>query len=291
MPYTCSLVAEIEGGGAYNRRSLADRSPQGGILDFNAAGARVIREGGMATTTEIAPDIFRISIFATAGDLQFNHFLVRDEEPLLFHTGLRGMFPEIREAVEKLIPLANLKHISFSHFESDECGALNEWLGVTPQADVVCSQVGAIVCVNDFIRREARALADGEVFATGKYHFRYCQTPHLPHGWDAGVLFEETHKTLLCSDLFHQTGDVEPLTESDVVGRSHAAMLQYQGGVLADYVPYTPLTSKNLKKLADLQPKTLGIMHGSSFRGDCARALADLDQAFKEVFGRENGKS
>jgi len=244
----------------------------------------------MAITTEIAPDLFRISIYAPWGDLQFNHFLVRDEEPLLFHTGLRGMFPEIREAVEKLIPLASLKHIGFSHFESDECGALNEWLAVTPQANVVCSQVGAIVCVNDFVGREARALADGELFATGKYKFRYCQTPHLPHGWDAGMLFEETHKTLLCSDLFHQTGDVEPLTESDVVGRSHAAMLQYQAGVLAEYVPYTPLTSKNLKKLADLKPKTLGIMHGSSFQGDCAGALADLDRTFKEVFGRDNGQ-
>lgn len=104
------------------------------------------------------------------------------------------------------------------------------------------------------------------------------------------MLFEETHKTLLCSDLFHQTGDVEPLTESDVVGRSHAAMLQYQAGVLAEYVPYTPLTSKNLKKLGDLKPKTLGIMHGSSFQGDCAGALADLDRTFKEVFGRDNGQ-
>ena len=243
----------------------------------------------MAITTEIAPDLFRISIYAPWGDLQFNHFLVRDEEPLLFHTGLRGMFPEIRQAVEKLIPLGSLKHIGFSHFESDECGALHEWLAVTPQANVVCSQVGAIVCVNDFAGREARALADGELFATGKYKFRYCQTPHLPHGWDAGMLFEETHKTLLCSDLFHQTGDVEPLTESDVVGRSHAAMLRYQAGVLAEYVPYTPLTSKNLKKLGDLKPKTLGIMHGSSFQGDCAGALADLDRTFKEVFGRDNG--
>jgi flavorubredoxin len=122
---------------------------------------------------------FAFSIYAPWGDLQFNHFLVRDEEPLLFHTGLRGMFPEIREAVEKLIPLASLRHISFSHFESDECGALNEWLAVAPQASVVCSQVGSIVCVNDFIGREASGLSDGEVFATGKYRFRYCQTPHL----------------------------------------------------------------------------------------------------------------
>jgi hypothetical protein len=106
----------------------------------------------------------------------------------------------------------------------------------------------------------------------------YCQTPHLPHGWDAGVLFEETHKTLLCSDLFHQTGDVEPLTSSDVVGRSYQAMKEYQAGILADYLPYTPLTGQNLEKLAKLQPKTLAIMHGSSFTGDCAQALRDLDR-------------
>lgn len=241
----------------------------------------------MAKTTEIAPDVYRISIYAPWGDLQFNHFLVRDEEPLLFHTGLRGMFAEVQEAVSKLISLSDLRHISFSHFESDECGSLNEWLAVAPKADVLCSQVGALVSVNDFIGREARALADGEAFSTGKHRFRYCQTPHLPHGWDAGVLFEETQKTLLCSDLFHQTGDVEPFTESDVVGRSHQAMRNYQAGILADYVPYTCLTSKNLEKLAVLRPKTLAIMHGSSFGGDCARALRDLDVAFQEVFGRQ----
>jgi flavorubredoxin len=241
----------------------------------------------MANVTEIAPDLFRISVFAEWGNLQFNHFLIRDEEPLLFHTGLRGMFPEIREVVSKLIPLDGLRHISFSHFESDECGALNEWLNVAPNADVICSQVGALVSVNDFIGREARALADGQTFSTGKYRFRYCQTPHLPHGWDAGVLLEETQGTLLCSDLFHQTGDVAPLTEEDVVGRSHKAMQEYQAGILADYVPYTPLTSRNLQKLAELKPKTLAIMHGSSFRGDCVRALGDLNEAFRQVFGGE----
>lgn len=242
----------------------------------------------MANTTEIAPDLFRISIYSPGGDLQFNHFLIRDEEPLLFHTGLRGMFPEIREAVSRLIRVEDLRHISFSHFESDECGSLNEWLAAAPKADVICSQVGAIVCVNDFIGHEAQAMADDQVFSTGKYRFRYCQTPHLPHGWDAGVLFEETSKTLLCSDLFHQTGDVEPLTESDVVGRSHQAMRNYQAGILADYVPYTPLTSKNLRKLAELQPKTLAIMHGSSFTGDCVRALGELDAAIRDVFGPQD---
>jgi hypothetical protein len=153
----------------------------------------------MAVTTEIAPNIYRISIFAQWANLQFNHFLVNDDEPLLFHTGLRGMHAEIREAVSKLIKLSELRHISFSHFESDECGSLNEWLVAAPNADVICSQVGALVCVNDFTGRESRALADGGTFATGKYRFRYCRTPHLPHGWDAGVLFEETQQTLLGS--------------------------------------------------------------------------------------------
>ncbi|MCK6462005.1 MAG: MBL fold metallo-hydrolase [Planctomycetes bacterium] len=239
-----------------------------------------------ATTTEIAPDVYRISVFAEPFDLQFNHFLVKDEEPLLYHTGLRGMHAEIREAVSRIIPLASLRHIGFSHFESDECGSLREWLAAAPGAQVVCGAVGALVSVNDFIGREARALADGDIFRTGKYRFRYCRTPHLPHGWDAGVLFEETRKTLFCSDLFHQTGNVEPLTSADVVGRSHKAMKEYQAGVLADYVPYTPLTGRNLEKLAMLRPKTLAIMHGSSFSGDCTKAFEDLHRAYREVFGQ-----
>ncbi|HUA15855.1 MAG TPA: MBL fold metallo-hydrolase [Verrucomicrobiae bacterium] len=242
----------------------------------------------MAVTTEIAPNIYRISIFAQWGNLQFNHFLVKDDEPLLFHTGLRGMHAEIREAVSKLINLSDLRHISFSHFESDECGSLNEWLAAAPKADVICSQVGAFVNVNDFLGRESRPLTDGGTFATGKYRFRYCRTPHLPHGWDAGVLFEETDGTLLCSDLFHQNGDVEPLTSADVVGRSSQAMKEYQAGILAEYVPYTSLTAQNLRKLADLNPKTLAIMHGSSFSGDCVRALHDLNVMLREVFGQQN---
>jgi flavorubredoxin len=141
--------------------------------------------------------------------------------------------------------------------------------------------------VNDFIGREARALADGESFSTGNYRFRYCRTPHLPHGWDAGVLFEETQGTLLCSDLFHQNGDVEPLSSSDIVGRSHQALTEYQTGILAEYVPYAPITAQNLKKLADLKPKTLAIMHGSSFTGDCAQALDDLNVVLREVFGQQ----
>jgi flavorubredoxin len=240
----------------------------------------------MAGVTEVAPDVYRISVYATWANLQFNHFLVKDDEPLLFHTGLRGMFPEVREAVSQVIDPSRLRVISFSHFESDECGALQEWLAVAPRAEVACSELGALVSVNDFIGRPARGLADGGTFFTGKYRFRFCRTPHLPHGWDAGVLFEETQQTLLCSDLFHQNGDVEPLTESDVVGRSQQSMRDYQTGLLAEYVPYTPLTAQNLTKLAELKPRTLAIMHGSSFSGDGARALSDLNVAFREVFGR-----
>jgi len=241
----------------------------------------------MSVVSEVAPDLYRISVYVPEANLQFNAFLVKDDEPLLFHTGLKGMFPLVREAVATRLDPSQIRWIAFSHFESDECGALNEWLALAPQAEAVCSQVGAIVSVNDFASRPARGLADGEILTTGQYRFRFCQTPHLPHGWDAGVLFEETQKTLLCSDLFHQAGDVEPLTSSDVVGRSHQAMKEYQAGILADYVPYTPLTAQNLKKLADLSPRTLAIMHGSSFTGDCARALDDLNVAFRGVFGRQ----
>ncbi|MHC4953042.1 MAG: oxygen-binding di-iron domain-containing protein [Planctomycetota bacterium] len=240
-----------------------------------------------AVVTEIGPDLYRLSIFAPDFDLQFNHFLVDDEQPLLYHAGLRGMFAPLRDAVAKVIDPARLRWVGFSHFESDECGGLNDWLAVAPEAQPVCSDLSAMVSVNDFSSRPALGLADNDVLSTGKYRFRMCRTPHLPHGWDASVLFEETQKTLLCSDLFHQVGEAEPLTTADVVGRSTDAMNAYQGGVLADYAPYTPNTGALFQKLAALRPERLAIMHGSSFEGDGARALIDLSTAFKDVFGRD----
>ncbi len=239
----------------------------------------------MAAVNEIGPDLYRISEYVPDFDLQFNHFLINDDEPLLFHTGFKGMFPSIRDAVATVIDPSRIRWLGFSHFESDECGALNQWLEAAPAAEAVCSTVGALVSVNDFASRPARGLADGEVFKTGKYSFRLCRTPHLPHGWDASVLFEETTKTLLCSDLFHQVGQVEPLTQSDVVERSRAAMVEYQAGILADYAPYAPYTDGLFKKLAALKPSKLAIMHGSSFEGDGEQALRDLAVVFKEVFG------
>ncbi len=195
------------------------------------------------------------------------------------------MFALLRQAVAEVLDPAKLRWVGFSHFESDECGALNDWLALAPSAQAVCSDLGAMVSVNDFATRAALGLADGETFATGKYRFRACRTPHLPHGWDASVLFEETQKTLLCSDLFHQVGNVEPLTTSDVVGRSVEAMKVYQAGVLADYSPYTHHTGRLFAKLVELKPQRLAIMHGSSFEGDGARALGELADAFEEVFG------
>ena len=241
----------------------------------------------MAKVDEVGPDLYRISVFASEFQLQFNHFLVKDDEPLLFHTGLNAMFDDVREGVSQIIDPAELRWISFSHFESDECGALNRWLELALNAETACSLLGALVSVNDFATKLARGLADGDVLETGKYRFQLVRTPHLPHGWDAAVLFEQTAKTLLCSDLFHQVGDVEPLTGSDVVGRSREAMESYQAGPLADYAPYTHYTATLFDKLAALAPERLAIMHGSSFEGDGARALADLGVAFREVFGSE----
>lgn len=235
--------------------------------------------------TEIGPDLYRLSIHAPDFDLQFNHFLVVDEEPMLYHAGLKGMFEPLREALATVIDPGRLRWIGFSHFESDECGGLNRWLEIAPEAQPLCSDVAAMVSVDDFSSRPARGLADGETLSTGKYRFRICRTPHLPHGWDASVLFEETQKTLLCSDLFHQIGDVEPLTTADVVGRSIDALRTYQAGVLADYAPYTPYTAALFEKLASLDPRRLAIMHGSSFEGDGASALADLAAGFAEVLG------
>ena len=240
----------------------------------------------MATIAEIAPDIYRISIFVEEFDLQFNHFLVKDDEPLLYHAGMRRMFPELQEAVAKLIDPSTLRWISWSHFEVDEVGGLNSWLQVAPSAQAACSLVGAIVNLNDFSDRPPHGLEEGELITTGKYRFRFKPTPHLPHGWDAGMLFEETNGILFCSDLFHQVGDVEPLIESDLVlERSRNAMIHYQAGPLMEYLPYTHNTRRLLNELADFKPKTLAIMHGSSYMGDGEQLLRNLDPVFEEVFG------
>ena len=235
---------------------------------------------------EIARDLYRISVYVPQFDLQFNHFLVRDDEPLLFHTGMRGMFPEVRKALATVIDPAALRWISWSHFEVDECGALNEWLAAAPKAVPVCGELGAMINIADFSNRPPRALKPDEILDTGRHRFRFVPTPHLPHGWDAGVLFEETDRVLLCSDLMHQLGDVEPITTGDVVGRYRKAFETYQHSpVLMDYVPYTENTKQQLANLAALRPRVLAAMHGSTYVGDGAAALVASGEVIRQVTG------
>jgi flavorubredoxin len=237
------------------------------------------------TVTEIAPDVFRICQFTPQLKLQFNYFLVRDDEPLLFTTGFRSSFPALRDAVATLIDPARLRWVAFSHFESDECGALNLWLDAAPHAQPVCSFVSAAVNVGDFADRPPRGLADGETFSTGRRRFRFCSTAQLPHGWDAGLLFEETDRTLFCSDLFHHEGNVEAVTDADLTDRVRAAITRMQAGPLANYIPFTKRTDAILQSLADLKPRTLAVMHGSSFTGNGERALRSLAVTMREVLG------
>jgi flavorubredoxin len=235
--------------------------------------------------TEIAPDFYRISTYIPEFDLQFNQFLIKDEEPLLFHTGMNSLFPVVREAVATILDPSKIRWIGFSHFEADECGSLNEWLQIASAAQPVCSMVGAMVSVNDFALRPARGMNDGEVLNTGRHRFRFAQTPHVPHCWEAGLLFEETRGTLLCSDLFHQNGNVEPLTESDVIDRARKTLCDYQAGPLANYMPYTKHTDGIMQRLAALNPRTVAPMHGSAYAGDGAQAIRDLAVVMREVLG------
>ena len=239
----------------------------------------------MPTITEIAPEVYRIAVYVPEINLEFSHFLVRDDEPLLFHAGLRGMFPILREEVSRLIDISKLRHIGFSHFESDECGGLNDWLELAPQAQPVCGLVGAIVSVNDFASRPAKVLTREDVLPTGRYRFRFIPTPHVPHGWDAGVLFEESHGTLFCSDLFHQWGLREPTTSDSLIERCQSALEESEAGPFANYVPYTHHTGRVLESLAALRPATLAAMHGSTYYGDGAQALRDLATVMRNVLG------
>jgi flavorubredoxin len=236
--------------------------------------------------TEIAKDTYRISTFHPDFQIQINQFLVVDDEPFLMHTALRKMFPVTREGIASVTDPTKLRWIGFSHFESDECGALNHWLAIAPQAQAVCSFVGAMVMVNDFADRPARSLADGDVLETGKHRLRFVSTPHVPHCWDAGLFFDESERTLMCSDLFFHPGDPEAVTESDVVGRAQGAIVEGLSGPLANDMPYTPYTDRTLRRLADLHPRTLALMHGSTFRGDGSKAILDLAKVLKETLGK-----
>jgi flavorubredoxin len=226
------------------------------------------------TIDEIAAGIYRLSTFvpqvAAPLGFTFNQFLILGEEPLLFHCGHRQMFPLIAATVARVLPPERLRWITFGHIEADECGAMNEWLAIAPHATVAHGAVASRVSLDDMADRPPRTLADGEVIDLGGKRVRYLDTPHVPHGWEAGVLFEETTGTLLCGDLLTHAGNGPALVSTDVVEPAMAAQDMF------GFSSLTPSTGPTIRLLGDLAPNTLALMHGSSYAGDCARALRDL---------------
>lgn len=222
---------------------------------------------------EVASGVYRLSTFipeVEPNGLTFNQFLILGDEALLFHTGMRGLFPLVREAVARLMPPEKLRWISFGHYEADECGSMNEWMEIAPQAQVAHGMIGVGVSLNDQADRAPRVLGDGEVLDLGGKRARYIDTPHVPHGWDAGLIYEETTGTLLCGDLFTQYGEGPATTDKDIVGPAIA------GEDIAGYSALNPNMGATLRRLSALKPKTLALMHGPSFTGDGAAALNAL---------------
>jgi flavorubredoxin len=224
---------------------------------------------------EITDGIFRISTPVPAsvvpGGFTFNQYLIRDAEPLLFHTGPRMLFGAVREAIERVVPVATLRYISFSHVEADECGSLNWFLAAAPQAVPLCGQIAAMVSIGDLADRPPRALADQQRLTLGQHTVQWIDAPHLPHGWECGFLAETTTRTLLCGDLFTQFGEAHPvITEDDILEPSEAARSAM------DYYAHSPDTGRLLARLADTAPTTLACMHGPAWRGDGAALLRSL---------------
>jgi flavorubredoxin len=227
---------------------------------------------------EIAPGIYRLSTFVPEigpTGFTFNQFLLDDDEPLLFHTGHRSMFPSLRDAVNGIVPVERLRWITFGHVESDECGAMNDFLAVAPHAQVAHGAIGCMVSIGEMADRPPRPLADGEVIELGAKRVRHIDTPHVPHGWEARVLFEESTGTLLCGDLFTHLGDGPALTEDDIRGPATDAEDMFA------YSCLSPSTPSSIDALAELAPTTLALMHGSSFTGDCASALRGLADDYR----------
>ena len=231
--------------------------------------------------TEINDGIYRLSTFVPEvgpTGFAFNQFLVDADEPLLFHTGARGMFPLVSAAVASIIPIERLRWISFGHVESDECGAMNEWLAAAPESTVVFNPTGVLVSLNDLADRPPRMLTDDEVLDLGGKRVRIVTTPHVPHGWEAQVLFEETTSTLFTGDLFTALGNPPAITTDDIVGPAMEGEALFRASSLA------PNTTEVLERLADLQPSTLAVMHGSTYKGDGAAQLRALARAYDERY-------
>jgi flavorubredoxin len=222
---------------------------------------------------EIADGVYRLSTFVpavTPDGFTFNQFLIDADEPMLFHTGMRGLFPAVSAAVARVMPVERLRWIGFGHVEADECGAMNAWLAAAPNAQVAYGLLGCDVSLNDLADRPPRALADGEALDLGGKRMRWLDTPHVPHGWEAGCFFEETAGTLFAGDLLTHGGDPAPVTSADVLG----AAIEME--TASAYMSLTPGTGAVLERLAQLSPRTLALMHGSSYAGDGAAALRGM---------------
>jgi flavorubredoxin len=230
---------------------------------------------------EIAEGVHQLTTYLPEMDFSLNQFVIDAEEPLLFHTGMRWMFPSVSSTVSRLLPADGVRWIAFGHIEADECGSMNEWLAAAPQSTVVQSTTGCMVSIADLADREPRALADGEVLDIGGHSLRWLDTPHVPHAWEAGLLYDETSRTLLCGDLFTQMGAYPPSTTDDIVGPAVAAEDGFPGSSSLH-----PATGSTIRRLAGLDVDTLAPMHGPAFTGDCRAALLDLADDFdKRVAG------
>lgn len=237
---------------------------------------------------EVGSGIFRVSTpvppSAIPGGFTFNQYLITGDAPVLFHSGLRHMFPLTREAIEKIIPVSTLRYISFSHFESDECGALNEFLAVAPKAEPLCSMTAAMVSVNDYATRPARALGDGEVLDNGGHQLEWIDAPHLPHNWETGYLFDRTTKTLFCGDLFTQPGSTHAaLTNGDILGPSEQMRVAPAG--MPDYFSHGRGTRPIFERLAAKKPKTLACMHGSAWSNGKDEGAAKMLMNLADAIG------
>jgi flavorubredoxin len=224
--------------------------------------------------TEIADGVYQLSTFVGA-PVGFNQYLIADDEPLLFHTGLRQMFPAVSAGLAKVLPAASLRWLSFGHVEADECGSMNDWLATAPQATVAHSEIGCLVSIGDLADRPPRALADGERLDIGGHTLQWLNTPHVPHAWEAGVLYDATTKTLFCGDLFTRLGEYEAFTTDDIVGPAVQAADDLPGSLSLH-----PSSAATIRRLADLDVETLALMHGPAFTGDCHGALIDLAADF-----------
>lgn len=226
----------------------------------------------------IAPDTYRISIAmppsVIPGGFSFNQYLVVDDRPLLFHTGPRKLFPLVRSQIETVMPLERLRYIAFSHVEADECGALSDFLAAAPDAQPACSRVAAMVSIGDLVDVQPVVLEDGDTLQLGKHRLVWQSTPHLPHGWECGYLFDQTTATLFCGDLFTQGGhEHPPLVQDDILARSEAFRRQ------DDYFSHTRDVRLLIGKLAGLRPRVLACMHGSAWSGDGEHMLRRLGEA------------